>query len=89
MRFISDEAWRQIKNIRHRELVRALEKDGWERDIKRGARLIYVKLFPNGKVRRVSIHYHPTKTFPPGTLKSMLEDIGWTDEDLIDLRLIK
>ena len=39
--------------------------------------------------RRVVIHYHPKKTYGPGLLKDLVRDIGWTDDDLIRLKLIK
>jgi len=86
---ISDKAWRQIRNIRQRDLVKALEKDGWIRDVKSGARMVFLKKSPDGQTKRVPIHYHPNKNFAPGTLKSMIKDTGWTDVDLIDLKLIK
>jgi predicted RNA binding protein YcfA (HicA-like mRNA interferase family) len=40
--------------------------------------------------RRVVVAYHRlTDTFPIGTLKAMLADIGWTDEDLRRLDLVR
>ena len=65
--------------------MRALERDGWALDAKAGARRIY--RHPDG--RRVSIHYHPQKTYRPGLLKALLEDIGWTIEEMKRLKLIK
>jgi len=77
--------WDQIKSITADELVKALEKDGFSRDEKRGAVLVY--LHPDG--RRITIHYHPKKTYAPGLLKALLNDIGWDEKDFKRLKLIK
>jgi predicted RNA binding protein YcfA (HicA-like mRNA interferase family) len=77
--------WDQLKNLTCDDIVRALEKDGWVLDITRGARRVY--RHPSG--RRVAIDYHPQKTYGPGLLRALLEDIGWTVEDLRRLKLIK
>jgi len=77
--------WKKIRNINADQLIHALEKDGWIRDVTRGAELVY--RHPDG--RHVSIHYHPNKTFGPGLLKALLEDIGWMEDDIRRLKLIK
>ena len=77
--------WDQLKNITSKELMKALERDGWKRDVKRGAIQVYYK--PNGK--RVTIHHHPKKTYGAKMLQALLKDIGWTVEDLLRLKLIK
>lgn len=76
--------WAQLKNITAAELIRALERDGWQLRKSKGSRRIYRK----GK-RTVAIHYHPRKTFGPRMLRSLLNDIGWDEEDLRRLKLIK
>jgi predicted RNase H-like HicB family nuclease len=38
---------------------------------------------------RVTIHYHPKKTYGAKLLKGLLEDIGWSEEDMERLQLIK
>lgn len=77
--------WQQIRNVTADELIAALERDGWARDHHRGAEQIY--RHPDG--RRVSIHYHPRKTYGPKLLKALLADIGWTTADLRRLKLVK
>ena len=77
--------WDQLKNLTADELIRALERDGWIRRRSKGAIFIYEH--PDG--RQASIHYHPHKTFGPSFLKSLLADIGWTEDDLGRLTLIK
>lgn len=77
--------WSQLKGISAKELIGALERDGWDRDCTVGAEQIFRK----GHGRRVSIHVHPGKTFGPNLLKSILVDIGWTEKEMRDLKLIK
>lgn len=80
-----DHVWKQLKNKTADDLIKALEKDGFVQDEKSGAQLIYWR--PDG--RRISIHYHPKKTYGPSLLKALLEDAGWTIEDMKRLKLIK
>jgi predicted RNA binding protein YcfA (HicA-like mRNA interferase family) len=81
---MKDNVWRQIKNKTKDEIISALQKDGWILDESKGAEQIYLK---NNK--RVSIHYHPKETFGPKLLKNLLADIGWNEDDLKRLKLIK
>lgn len=75
--------WRQIKNTTCQDLVRALERDGFKLYPERkGAVRLYIH--PDG--RQVTIHWHPHKTYRPGLLKKLLEDVGWTTAD--DLRRV-
>lgn len=80
--------WDQIKNISVKELMSALERDGWVNDLARGATQAYIN--PSDG-RRVVIHYHPGKTYggQEKLLKGLLKDIGWTDDDFIRLKLAK
>lgn len=67
------------KNITARKFRQALEKDGFIQTKKKGGHLIF--RHPDG--RRVILSYHRSgDTFPPKTLKSMIHDTGWTEEDL-------
>ncbi len=77
--------WNQLKNLTADELCAALEKDGWAWETTRGASRTY----RHYDGTRVTIHYHPTKTYGPNLLKSLLADIGWTEEEMRRLRLIK
>ncbi len=81
----SKQAWDQLRNKTADDLISALEKDDWTRDETRGAEQIY----RHSDGRRVSIHYHPGKTFGPNLLKGLLEDIGWTEAKMRQLKLIK
>ena len=79
--------WNQLKNLTADDLVDALRRDGWELEPKTGATLAFVKgPYPR---RRIVIHYHPRKTYGAALLKGLLNDIGWSEEDLRRLDLIK
>ncbi len=86
----SKNVWNQIKNITVEQLMKGLEKDGWEKDNPSSARIPYVKRGNNNELlNRVVIHYHPKKTFGEKLLKGLLNQIGWSSEDLKRLKLIK
>ena len=80
-----EHVWKQIKNLTCEELMTALERDGWVWDETTGA----VQVYRHPHRGRVTIHYHPHKTYGPGLLKGLLEDIGWTPKDMKRLKLIK
>ena len=68
-----------------RNLVRALERDGFEYRKRRGSARVYRK----NDGRRVVVHYHASgDTFPIGTLREILRATQWTEDDLRRLRLI-
>jgi len=81
---ISGSTWSQVKNITAADLCAALEKDGFSCDMNGGSMRIYKK----GSAR-ISVHFHPKKTFGPKLLKSLLDDTGWSDDDLRRLKVIK
>lgn len=77
--------WRQLRNLTADDLCGALERDGWELDVRRGAERVY----RHQDGRRVSVHYHPGKTFGPNLFKALLADIGWSEQDMRRLKLIE
>lgn len=82
--------WKQLKSLTADDLERALKKDGWLRDMDGGSMRIYVHPDETIKPRpRVSIHYHPHKTYGPKMLQALLIDIGWSEDQMRDLKLIK
>lgn len=81
--------WNQLRNITAAELCSALKRDGWSPDTKGGSQHIFRKRVSPTEVRRASVHVHPQKTFGAKLLKSLLNDIGWNEEDLRRLKLIK
>ncbi len=75
----------KLKNVPVRELLRALEQDGFQYRKRKGSQRVY--RHPDG--RRVIVHYHhPKDTLPPGTLQDFLQGTRWTEKDLKRLGLI-
>jgi len=82
----SKNVWNQLKNITAAQLITALEKDGFILDVEVRAERVY--RHPSG--RKVTIHYHKgSKTYEAGLLKSLFENIGWAEKDMLRLKLIK
>jgi predicted RNA binding protein YcfA (HicA-like mRNA interferase family) len=74
------------RGLSARALVRALRNDGFRLTRTRGSHHIY----RHRDGRRVVVAYHRVSdTFPVGTLKAMVVDIGWTEDDLFRLGLVK
>lgn len=79
--------WDQLKNVTVEDLIRALKKDSFRLDTSHGAQQVYYRESDN---RRVVIHYHPKKTYRSASLlKGLIEDIGWSPQDMKRLKLIK
>jgi len=81
----SKNVWQQLKNKSPKDYMSALEKDGAQYEETRGATMAF--RYPDG--RRVVIHYHADKTYGARWTKLLIEDIGWTIDDLKRLKLIK
>ena len=79
-----EHVWKQIKSKTCDEIISALQKDGWLQDVTIGSERIYRK----GN-KRVSIHYHPHKTYRQGLLTHLLFEIGWNEERMRELKFIK
>lgn len=84
MAFAAD-VWNQLKNLTADELCSALERDGFALDAHGGSQRIYRK----ADGTRVSVHYHPKKTYGPALLKGLLADAGWDAAALRRLKLVK
>lgn len=72
------------RGLQARRFVRALEADGFVLQRVRGSHRIY----RHADGRRVVVAYHSlSDTFPIGTLRAMINDANWQDEDLRRLGL--
>jgi predicted RNA binding protein YcfA (HicA-like mRNA interferase family) len=77
--------WDQLRSITADELCKALVRDGWDLDYGQGS----IRIYRNSVTRaRIDVHYHPGKTYGSKMLKGLLDDTGWTLEDLRRLKLI-
>jgi len=74
------------RGITARQLVKALQADGFVHQRTRGSHRIY--RHPDS--RRVVVAYHVLgDTFPIGTLQAMISDAGWQEDDLRRLELLR
>ena len=74
------------RGVTARRLIGALHADGFALVRARGSHHIY----RHSDGRRVVVAYHRLGDgFPIGTLKAMIEDAGWTEQDLVRLGLIR
>lgn len=72
---------KRLPVVRGRELLRALERDGWYISRTRGHHVMRHPEHPGS----VSVPNHPSELVKPGTLHSILRDTGLTPERLRDL----
>lgn len=85
MSTFSKSTWSQLKGVTADEIIKALKKDGWTHDVTSGA----VQVFRKSANKRVTIHYHPKKTYQPDLIKAIISTIGWTEKEMKNLKLIK
>jgi predicted RNA binding protein YcfA (HicA-like mRNA interferase family) len=77
---------RTAHGVSARKFVRALEVDGFSLRRVRESHRIY----RHADGRRVVVAYHALNdSFPIGTLRAMIADAGWRDEDLQRLGLVQ
>jgi predicted RNA binding protein YcfA (HicA-like mRNA interferase family) len=77
---------RAPRGVSARRFIRALEGDGFKLQRVRGSHRIY----RHADGRRVVVAYHALNdTFPIGTLRAMIADAGWQDDELLRLGLIE
>ncbi len=75
---------RARRGVTAREFIRALHEDGFQLQRSRGSHRVY--RHRDGR-RMVTAFHSLASTFPIGTLNGMIQDAGWTGEDLIRLGL--
>lgn len=77
----------QLRNVTAREIISALNRDGFVFDRGDGSHQIY---YHPADGRRVTVIFHAgSSTFRRKTLKSMIEQSCWTEDDLVRLKLLK
>lgn len=87
--------WSQIKNLTKDTIIDALKRDGWKQDpASRDATITYIKPLEkpdeSGSThKRIVIHYHPGQVCGHRLIKGIIEDAGWTTEDLKRLKIVK
>ncbi len=78
----------ELRNITALNFTRALERDGFVFKRKsRGGHRVYQHA-ETGK--RISVPFHYSgQTFGPGLIQQLIKAVGWSDEDLVRLRLVR
>jgi predicted RNA binding protein YcfA (HicA-like mRNA interferase family) len=83
-------SWNQIRNFTPLQIIKALKKDGWIADRDSSAPYAYFKIVDSHiNPLRIVIHFHPKKHYSEKVLKKLLDDIGWSEDDLKRLKVIK
>jgi predicted RNA binding protein YcfA (HicA-like mRNA interferase family) len=84
----SREVFDRLKNISKQDFIKALERDGFLRDVESRQGAILVYRHPDG--RRVTVHWHPKTGFGRERLHKMLAATRWgTRDDLVRVGIIK
>jgi len=83
---MSDIDYSKLRQITARELLKAIEKDGFIFKNQKGSHKRYI----HKDGRRVTLPYHhSSQTYPIKTLKSIIESHAqWNHEDLLRLNLV-
>jgi len=87
--------WSQIKNLTKDTVIDALKRDGWTQDpASKDATITYIKRLEKPDAsgsthKRIVIHYHAGQVCGAKLIKAIIEDAGWTTEDLKRLKLVK
>jgi predicted RNA binding protein YcfA (HicA-like mRNA interferase family) len=77
----------RLRSVTARKMLKALEADGFTLRRQKGSHRHYTHA--DGRRVTVSFH-HPRDTFPPKTLRSMIElQARWTEADLLRLHLLR
>jgi len=77
----------KLRNIAAIDFVRALERDGFELKRQRGSHRIYIK--PETGRQVVVAYHHAGESLRIGTLNNLINDAGWTKDDLVRLKLMR
>ena len=83
---MSEIDYSKLRSLTAKRIISALNKDGFPLDRESGSHQQY--LHPNKGRVTVSFH-HPSDTFPPKTLKRIIQEAGWIEKDLKRLKLLK
>ena len=84
---MSEIDWSRLRSITARQIVSALERDGFALRNQSGSHQRY----QHADGRRVTVSYHrPSEIFRPKTLRSIVEmQARWTEGDLRRLKLLR
>lgn len=72
------------KPLKKKEVAHALIKLGFQEKMTKSGHRTYKKQLPNGKILITQIPFSSKKELTPGTLGSVLRNIGMTKNELIE-----
>ena len=85
----SKRVWDQLNNKTVQDIQKAMKRDGWVlEDGNRGPPAYHNPNKPPN-ANRIVLHVHPKQVKGPKVLKKILDDLGWTEQDMLDLKLVK
>ena len=73
---------KELPSVRSREVVRKLEKAGFEKWRQKGSHLTMYRVSDH---RTLTIPIHFSKTVPRGTLRAIIKQAGLTVEEFLEL----
>ena len=77
----------RLKNLTIRDLIGALEKDGYILKRSSGSHRTYQH--PTRGIRVTLSYHHSGETARPGLINEVVKSAQWTEEDLIRLKLMR
>ncbi|HGE72213.1 TPA: type II toxin-antitoxin system HicA family toxin [Candidatus Poribacteria bacterium] len=77
----------KLRSISAIDLVKALKRDGFILKRQHGSHRIYLN--PSNNRQVIVPYHHAGESLRIGTLTKLINDAGWTDDDLIRLGLMK
>jgi len=77
----------KLRNITAIDFIRALKKDSFVFKRQKGSHRIYVK--PETGRQVVIAYHHTSEIIRIGTLSNLINDAGWTEDDLVRLKLMR
>jgi len=77
----------RLKNITIRNLISALERDGFTLKRSSGSHRTYQH--PVSGIRVTLPYHHAGETAMPGLINEVLKSTKWTEDDLIRLKLMR
>ena len=77
----------KLRNIAVIDFIKALERDGFVLKRQHGSHKIYIK--PETGKQVVIAYHHASESLRIGILNNLIKDAGWTEDDLVRLKLMR
>lgn len=77
----------KLRNVSTIDLIKALERDGFILKRQHGSHKIYLN--PSNNRQVIVPYHHAGESLRLGTLTKLINDAGWTNDDLVRLKLMR